>query len=334
MPDLDLEWWRFASESLSLAGREKVPPEKSLQILQEGLNVDAALLVVNPASSTEKEQTVVSVGYSHSVVDVMREWYPHHCPGYRYAEERRVAVRICDTPFDFRNTRTYADALGPSGFREGITVTFGTPGASPSGFLAMSSESPKPMGKEGRLGLTLLASELSRLVRPIASSPSPRTESQASLEIDATGKISWLRQPATDVVPEAQLKSLAKRVITSGIPHGGFYLQDNRRGWWHIRAEQAYTSRPAIVRISIIAQRPNGGLTARELDVLGLIYRGLTNGQIASELHISLRTVKSHVEALLQKLDQQNRAGLAATAAAYNLFNSYTLFGSTSYPRS
>jgi NarL family two-component system response regulator YdfI len=50
-----------------------------------------------------------------------------------------------------------------------------------------------------------------------------------------------------------------------------------------------------------------GPLTDRELEVLGLLSRGLANKQIAVELGISEHTVKFHVSSIYTKLDVTNR---------------------------
>jgi DNA-binding NarL/FixJ family response regulator len=55
---------------------------------------------------------------------------------------------------------------------------------------------------------------------------------------------------------------------------------------------------------------PADGLTARERDVLAGIARGLTNKEIAAELGISHRTVETHRESLMRKLNIRTVAGL------------------------
>jgi two-component system, NarL family, response regulator LiaR len=55
-------------------------------------------------------------------------------------------------------------------------------------------------------------------------------------------------------------------------------------------------------------------LTQREMDVLGLVAEGLSNREIASNLVISEKTVKTHISSLLSKLDQEDRTRLAIYA--------------------
>jgi predicted ATPase/DNA-binding CsgD family transcriptional regulator len=53
------------------------------------------------------------------------------------------------------------------------------------------------------------------------------------------------------------------------------------------------------------------GVTEREAEVLGAVAERLRNREIADRLHVSVRTVESHIAALLRKLDVTDRAALA-----------------------
>jgi DNA-binding CsgD family transcriptional regulator/tetratricopeptide (TPR) repeat protein len=63
------------------------------------------------------------------------------------------------------------------------------------------------------------------------------------------------------------------------------------------------------------ARENSAGLTARELDVLGLLVEGLSDAEIAVRLTLSRRTVGHHVSAVLHKLDVPSRSRAAAAGA-------------------
>jgi two-component system NarL family response regulator len=82
-----------------------------------------------------------------------------------------------------------------------------------------------------------------------------------------------------------------------------------------IRAvNEGHTYLPAAVAAALAAQLPRPNLSAREVQVLELIVRGLANKQIAYALSIAEHTVKNHVKNILSKLGVQDRTQ-AATAA-------------------
>ena len=58
----------------------------------------------------------------------------------------------------------------------------------------------------------------------------------------------------------------------------------------------------------------DSGLSAREIDVLLSISHGLSNTAIATNLYISVSTVKTHVSSILRKLDADNRVQALAIA--------------------
>jgi DNA-binding NarL/FixJ family response regulator len=82
---------------------------------------------------------------------------------------------------------------------------------------------------------------------------------------------------------------------------------------------------PSVTRrlIAEFARRPDPhrtspqaleSLTEREREVLGLVARGLTNGEIAKELYISPATAKTHVSRVMIKLGARDRAQLVVIA--------------------
>lgn len=75
---------------------------------------------------------------------------------------------------------------------------------------------------------------------------------------------------------------------------------------------------PWLARLEAVAAGAGGSaddpgpLSARELEVAGLVARGLTNKQIAAELYLSERTAQNHVQHILTKLGVANRTQVAA----------------------
>lgn len=66
-------------------------------------------------------------------------------------------------------------------------------------------------------------------------------------------------------------------------------------------------------------QHPHELLTNRENEVLQLISKGYTNQEIADELFITLKTVKTHVSNILSKLDVEDRTQVAIYAFRHDL---------------
>lgn len=102
-----------------------------------------------------------------------------------------------------------------------------------------------------------------------------------TLELTKTGKI-WLGLSLSDMLPENEnFESVHRRVIN--LRNGKSYLFD----------EDATDSN---------WQK----LSTRELEVLGLVSKGLISKEIAEKLFISVNTVNNHLQKILEKIKAAN----------------------------
>lgn len=64
-------------------------------------------------------------------------------------------------------------------------------------------------------------------------------------------------------------------------------------------------------RATITKSGPDEHLTPREIEIVKMLRGGLSNREIAKELHLSVATIKNHVHSVLQKLQLRHRSQVA-----------------------
>lgn len=67
------------------------------------------------------------------------------------------------------------------------------------------------------------------------------------------------------------------------------------------------------------ANPPASNLSKRERELVSLVADGLTDGQIAEKLFISIRTVRSHLDRIRDKTGARRRAELTRLALEWQL---------------
>ena len=70
---------------------------------------------------------------------------------------------------------------------------------------------------------------------------------------------------------------------------------------------------------AVRAAEPPDGLTHREVEILGLIARGLTNPEIAERLFLSNHTVKTHINRIFAKTGSRDRVAAIAYAQRHRI---------------
>jgi DNA-binding NarL/FixJ family response regulator len=139
-----------------------------------------------------------------------------------------------------------------------------------------------------------------------ATSPSPRVLILTTYDLDEyifealkAGASGFLVKdsPAEELVSAIQVVAAGEALLSPSVTR---------------RLIEAFVNVP---RVLPDARRQLDSLTARESEVLQLVARGLSNAEIAAELHLGEATVKSHVGNLLMKLEVRDR--VQAVVLAY-----------------
>ena len=85
------------------------------------------------------------------------------------------------------------------------------------------------------------------------------------------------------------------------------------------RPAMASEAMAALVQPAEAELEPGHDLTRREREVLLLLVEGLSNAEIAAQLHVTVAAVKYHVSNILAKLGASNRTEAAAIARQHGL---------------
>jgi LuxR family transcriptional regulator, maltose regulon positive regulatory protein len=145
-----------------------------------------------------------------------------------------------------------------------------------------------------------------------------------ALALHQKGNLQEALQAIARALSLAELEGYQRTFVDEGEPMARLLYQAAASG-----ISSAYAGRLLGVfseesqGITPVAQPPSGALiealSARELEVLGLIAEGLSNAEIARRLYISLSTVKGHTTNIFGKLGARNRTGAVTRARSLGL---------------
>jgi DNA-binding CsgD family transcriptional regulator len=281
----------------------------------------SALMLWDPVTGHHRD--VVSVGYSRAALDGL---------GDRYAatqEHRRLRVsgaplRMDDLPYDYRSTDMFQDVLEPAGFADGMSVCLFGDDLSYRGMLHLSASSRGAFDDEALQFIDALAPVLARVCGAALAEPlngEPAQDVRVSI-LDEQGIASAVYpHQVARVVLEPGFDTFIRRFRATAVTTAQG-LWPMSEGWLSVelyKLGDVPTAGPVPVRIEERATKPAFGLSPREIDILQGIARGYSNQEIARSRGISLRTVTTHVERILQKTDQRSRSGVVSIAARHGL---------------
>jgi len=246
-------------------------------------------------------------------------------------DRARPPMSPSDLPYPVSELPTWAECFIPAGFREALGVALFARGQRHVGFLVLLSSSPQPPRKATRRRLHQLTPVLARAIDPLRSlAVAARVVQGASagavLCCDrATRPLPGLRGDAL-LADGSALVDLACSFLEDGRPYASFLWPCGGRhapdGYVRVSVlasgDGSFTSLLGAVVLSPASDL--GGLTTRELEVLGLLIDGCSNQQIAQELVVAPRTVATHLEHILAKLGAPTRTLAALRAERDGLY--------------
>lgn len=236
-------------------------------------------------------------------------------------------LRVADFPVPASELRSWAECLLPAGLNEGLGMCLFAPDGRHLGFLGLFTASKNVPSDAARDLLAALGPTLGQAVDPLRSAVAA-----ARLVQSATAAVALSRTGRVLAVPglpdHAALRPgstvlTAARALLEG-PQTSFLLPapDEPGGYLTVTVLDVPDDAPYHLA-AVVVLSPCGdlqGLTRRELEVLGLVVAGGHNAEIARRLCVTPRTVATHVEHILLKLDADSRALAAVRAERRGLY--------------
>jgi DNA-binding CsgD family transcriptional regulator len=239
-----------------------------------------------------------------------------------------IPLRVADLPTPASELRSWAECLLPAGFREGLGMCLFAAGGRHLGCLGLFTESAAVPSDAARDLLAALGPMLAQAIDPLRSAAAAARTVQsatAAVILTRTGGV----QPLPGLPDHPALRRgspvlATARELLDG-PQTSFLLPAPAESGGFLRVtvlDVSEDARPQDLS-GIVVLSPCGdlhGLTHRELEVLGLLIAGQHNAEAAQWLAVTPRTIATHIEHILTKLDADTRALAAVRAQRRGLY--------------
>jgi DNA-binding CsgD family transcriptional regulator len=239
-------------------------------------------------------------------------------------------MRMQDMPVLWPELRGWAEYIWPAGFREGLGAALFAPDGRQVGLLTVNTDDPAHPSASARDLVATLTPVIAAAIDPMRS-----ISTVAGMVGDATAGVVLNR--AGDPLPLSGLASHVLLLAGSVLLPEALSQLDGRTVASFLCPYREEQSADRQVRITVLACPPDvpddlaaivlvspvgdlHGLTARELEVLGLLVEGWPNQRIAATLFLAERTVAAHIEHILTKLAVPTRSAAAVVALRQGLY--------------
>jgi len=328
---------KSAAIELAASARERLdtsPASLNSQIIDQATQITRllrdlvrsqaiALVAMDPVSGTHR--SLFDDGYTDRTLSYVVDGFVRTCPAYAIAREKDThSLRWRDYKRDWNlylpDTVTAQQYLMPDGFREGSTMCLRLPDGRYIGAIHMSW-SKEVHATDDRRELTerfqpILLNICDQLRTPqlLADELAPNSY---ALAVSPNGFAFHLpnRSPGPHLGEGGDLRRLVLEKLKS-LKLRSFVWPDEA-GRCHM-----VTITPCRGNILLITEYCTHwpyNLSLREIQILHLVTSGASNPDIAEQLFVSPRTVSTHIEHILAKMNCESRTRLAALAVSEGL---------------
>lgn len=291
-----------------------------LDELQYLIPMDSAeVVMLNPV--TGDSDVISSFGYSGDVLDNLHSEAFHELMRYLDLPDTGRPTRMKDLPGDPLDNWAVSDVLLPAGYREGLTMCLRTSDGRFTGVLNLSTTDPAHPSDLARDVIAQLCRTLGNLVDPLAEgrwvSMLLGTDSMA-VGLDSSGSPVAIPGVPSHALLQQGTELLHVAQQTAQMSTWSSFVWPNEAKYFRVRVVPCRDSQPLSAVVSLDSM-DLGTLSLRELEVLTLAAEGMSNAEIAQALVISPKTVATHVEHILGKVNAPNRAAAVAHALKQGL---------------
>jgi DNA-binding CsgD family transcriptional regulator len=318
------------AEIAAAAGPARARANAFLEHLRRVVPFDGAWIAIGEAESTGY-RSLASNDLDSSTLRHLEGPAMAHDVDLSGADRPGPPVSPNDLPVPIEHWQVWAEALLPAGYQDALALSLYGPDERHIGFLALLSTDRRMVSLRSRRLLTRLRPILAHAIDPLRT-----LTVAAGLVQGATAGVVIHIDGSTEPLPGLpghhllsddgpSLRAASERIdvdrpYSSFLwPLGGSHAPDG-----HARITALASPDDVPARLAgVVLLSPNAatrGLTARELQLLGLLVDGLSNAAIARALVVTQRTVASHVEHILAKLEVPTRTLAAVTAERHGLY--------------
>jgi DNA-binding CsgD family transcriptional regulator len=304
------------SAAASSAGSVVERTQEIIEHLGTLIPIEGAMVSsVDPA--TGERRLVTSYGYPDSLIDYLNGGGFHEELIAPFGLPRGGwPVRERDLPVDPMSLRCVSEYFRPAGLVEGLLSALTTRDGRYVGFIDISDGDENHPSDEACAVVGYVAPALANVIDPLQSArwlAATLAPDCAAVGLVGDGIVVPLAgAPESDLLePGAAMHRTALTLLSGSLSTVGFLAPRAAGGWYGCRA---YRCRDGIVVVTARELARPHELTRRELEVLALLVDGCSNAQIAETLWVTTRTVKAHVEHILEKLEVPTRAAAVGRA--------------------